>query len=162
MVVYEIVDYIVTLLAFCVVLFRVVNDVIGTDRSDQVNVVGTADAGSLRAKCLGDLHGKCPDASGGTIDQDLLPRFDVPRVAQTLQSNKRGRDRRSLFETEVAWLGNHCSVTPGADVLGESACPYSKNFLARFKLGHILANRFNHSREVRSRASVSRLYEVRR
>src|SRR4029077_17563630 len=70
--------------------------------------------------------------------------------------NKRGRDRRSLFETEVARFGNHRSVTPDADVLGESACPYSKNFLARLKLGHILANRFNRSGEVRSRDSVSR------
>src|SRR5207248_5647268 len=61
------------------------------------------------------------------------------------------------FETKVARLGNHRSVTPDADVLGESACPYSKNFLARLKLGHVPANRFNRSGEVRSRASVSRL-----
>ena len=84
MVVDEIVDHVVTLIAFCVVLFRVVNHVIGTERSDQVQVFRAADAGYFRAKSLGDLHGKCPDASGRTIDQDLLPCFHMPRVAQAL------------------------------------------------------------------------------
>src|ERR1700730_3241159 len=156
MVIDEIVDHVVTLLALRVVLFRVINRVISTDRSDQVNVIRAADAGYLCAKCLGDLHGKCPDASGGAIDQDLVPCFDMACVAQALQSNKCGRDRRSLFETEVARFGNHCSVPPDADVLGESACPYSKHFLARLKLGHVHANGFNRSGKVRSRDSVSR------
>src|SRR5262249_46153669 len=112
--------------------------------------------GYLRAKCLRDLYGKCPDASRGAVDQDFVACFDMPCVAQTLQSNKRGRDRGSLLEGDIARFGNDRAVTPDANVLGESGGPYSKNFLARRELGHISTNRFNGSGKVRSRDGVSR------
>src|SRR6266404_4840473 len=69
MVIDQVVDYVVTLIALGEVLFRIIDYVIGADRSDQVQVFRAADAGYLRAKSLGDLDGKCSDASGRTIDQ---------------------------------------------------------------------------------------------
>ena len=80
----EIIDHVVTLIAFCVVLLRIVDHVIGADRADQVQVFCAADAGNLGAISLGNLDGKCPDASGGTIDQDLLSCFHPRGVAQAL------------------------------------------------------------------------------
>src|SRR5205085_7018384 len=43
------------------------------------------------------------------------------------------------------------------DVLGERACPYSEDFIARLELGHVPADRFNGSCEIRSRGGVFRL-----
>src|SRR5207248_10167819 len=70
---------------------------------------------------------------------------------------KRSRNRRGLLEGNVAWLRNHRSTGPDTNVFGESACPYTKDFVARLELGHVPANRFNRSGKVRSRAGVFRL-----
>ena len=87
----------------------------------------------------------------------LSSRFDMAGVAQTLQSNECGRDRGSLFETEIARLGNDCSVTPDANVLGETACSYAEDFVAGFELSYVRADCFHASGEIRSRDSVLRL-----
>src|SRR5437764_1560046 len=116
-----------------------------------------ADAGDFRAKCLGDLDRERSDTSGRSIDQDLVSRFDMPGVAQTLQSNECGWDRGSLFETEIARLGNDCSVTPDANVLGETARSYAEDFVAGLELSHVRADRFHASGEIRSRNSILRL-----
>ena len=81
----------------------------------------------------------------------------MPGVAQTLQSNECGWDRGSLFETEIARLGNDCSVTPDANVLGETARSYAEDFVAGLELSYTRADRFHASGEIRSRNSVLRL-----
>src|SRR5690242_19293510 len=81
----------------------------------------------------------------------------MPGVAQTLQSNECGRDRGSLFETEIARLGNDCSATPDANVLGETARSYAEDFVAGFELSYVRADRFHASGEIRSQNSVLRL-----
>ncbi len=59
----EIVDHVVTLIALGEVLFRVINHVIGTERSDEVQVSRATYAGYFRAKSLGDLNGECPNTA---------------------------------------------------------------------------------------------------
>ena len=81
----------------------------------------------------------------------------MPGVAQTLQSNECGWDRGSLFETEIARLGNDCSVTPDANVLGETARSYAEDFVAGLELSYVRADRFHASGEIRSRNSILRL-----
>src|SRR5204863_5644949 len=119
----EIVDYIVTLLALGEVLFRVINHVIGTERSDQLQVFRAANAGYFRAEGLGDLDGKCPDTARGTIDQNLLPCLQTRRIAQTLQRYQCSRDRGGLLEGSVSRLQSDGSSLPYANVLGETASP---------------------------------------
>ncbi len=64
---------------------RVVDDVVGTERADQVDVAGAAHTRHLGAESLGDLHGECADAAGRARDQHRLARLDVRDVAQRLQ-----------------------------------------------------------------------------
>ena len=57
---------------------------IGAERADEIQISRAAYAGYLGAKSLGDLDRKCPNASGRTIDQDLLSCFHARGVAQAL------------------------------------------------------------------------------
>ena len=50
MIVYQIIDYVVTLLAFCVVLFCVIDHVIGAQRLHEIDIARATDAGDFRAK----------------------------------------------------------------------------------------------------------------
>jgi hypothetical protein len=71
------------------VLARVVDHVIGADRSDQVRLGRAAHAGDLGAEGLGDLHGERADASRCTDDQDLLPGLHPCLVPHGLQGGER-------------------------------------------------------------------------
>ena len=51
------------------VLARVVDDVVGAQRADQVDVPRTAHGGDVSSECLGDLHGEAADATRGADDQ---------------------------------------------------------------------------------------------
>src|SRR5664279_1723186 len=51
-------DDVVPLIALGEVFLRVVDDVVGADRSDQGHLGGAAHAGHFRAERLGDLHGE--------------------------------------------------------------------------------------------------------
>ena len=72
-----IVDQVVTLIAFGVVLFCVINHVIGADRSDQIDLARAAHRRDFGAESFRDLNGKRADAAGRAIDQDLLPCFNL-------------------------------------------------------------------------------------
>ena len=54
------------------------------DRSHHLDVAGAANAVHLGAHCLGDLHGKGTDATGGAIDQHFLSGLNLPLITQTL------------------------------------------------------------------------------
>ena len=71
------------------VVLGVVDDVVGADGSNQVHVSRAAHPGHFRSECLGDLHGERTHASRGTVDQDLLARFDLSLVSKTLQGGER-------------------------------------------------------------------------
>jgi len=75
-------DEVVPLILLREVLTSVVDDVIGADRSDHVHVSGAAHAGHLGAECLRDLHREGADASGGAVDQDLLPGSNAAMIAK--------------------------------------------------------------------------------
>ena len=56
------------------VLLGVVNNVIGTEGSDEIDVPSTAHASHHGAERPGDLHSERPNTSGRTVDQDAHPR----------------------------------------------------------------------------------------
>ena len=65
-----------------------------------------ADSRHFRAEGFGDLHGECADAARGAVDQDLLPRLDLPLVAQTLQHGQPGDwDGRACSNVTLAGFG---------------------------------------------------------
>jgi len=79
-------------------IVRIVNDPIGAEGSDHLHISGAANAGHVCAVRLGDLHGERAYASGGAVDQEVLPRLHVPLIAKTLQRRHgtRRRPRRLL------------------------------------------------------------------
>ena len=103
------------------VLSGVVDDVVGTDRADQVGLRGAAHTGDLCAEGLGELDGVGADASRCADDQHLLSCLDAPGVAQALDGGERGdRDDRGLLEAEPGRLVGEL-VLAGSRVLGERA-----------------------------------------
>src|SRR5204863_343958 len=62
------------------VLGAVVDDLVGADRADQLDVVRAADPDDLRAVRLRKLHGERADAAGRAVDQHLLPAFEATGV----------------------------------------------------------------------------------
>jgi len=66
------------------VLLGVVDDGIGADGPDEVDVPGAAHAGHLGTERFGDLDGEGADAAGRTVDQDLLSRLHPSPVPESL------------------------------------------------------------------------------
>ena len=139
---------VVALLTFGEVLLRVVDDVVGADRPDQVLLRRAAHAGHLSAERLGDLHGERADASSRADDQDLLPRLDAARVAQRLEGGETGhRNGGRLLERDVGRLGDEVLLRSNR-VLGERADATAEDLIPDPKTRHVLADRFDDARQI--------------
>jgi hypothetical protein len=75
-------DDVVALLGAGEVGFRVVDDMVGTERPDHVDVTGAAHTRDLGAQRLGDLDGERAHAARRACDQHRLARSNVRDVAQ--------------------------------------------------------------------------------
>lgn len=118
---HQIEDDVVSPLPVGEVLAAVVDDVVGTERPNHLQVACAADAGHLRAQGLRDLDSEVSDAARCAIDQDRLAPLDPAVVAETLQRGDRGQGHgRSLFEGQV---GRHRRQGPRRRTLefGEGA-----------------------------------------
>jgi hypothetical protein len=60
------------------VVAGVVDDLVGAERPDEVELAGAADPGDAGAERLGQLDRERPDAAGGPDDQDPLPAWISP------------------------------------------------------------------------------------
>src|ERR1035437_9866334 len=123
-------DEVVALLTLSEVLMGVVDDMVGTDGADHVDVPRAANGCHFGAEGLGDLHGERPDASGRAVDQDLLTGLDLPLIAQQLQGGGcRYPDGRGLLKREVGRLGDEV-VRTGTGILGKGACAPAEYLVA--------------------------------
>src|SRR6266487_3082539 len=103
-------DHVVTLVALGEILFCVIDDVVGANGSDQIEIPRAANRRYIRAERLGDLHGKCPNTSGRAVDQNLLPGLNLS-LAQALQRSESGeRDRSRLLKGDVRRLHGQPSL----------------------------------------------------
>src|SRR5207244_9011370 len=92
-------DQVVTLSAPGEVLSRVIDDMIGAYRSDQLHVCGAANGGHVGSERLRDLDREGAHASSRTVDQDLLPSLQLSDVAKRLQcGHSRDGDSCGLIE----------------------------------------------------------------
>ena len=83
----------------------VIDDVIGANRSNEIDFRRTAHAGDLRAERLGNLHRECADPTRSANDQDLLARLDAARVTQPLECREPSmRYRGRLCKRQVRRL----------------------------------------------------------
>src|SRR5205807_6842313 len=102
-------DHVVTLAALGEILFCVIDDVIGADRSDKIEVACPTNSRDLCAKRLGDLHGEGSYTSGRAVDQNLLPGLNLS-ITQALQRSKSGqRNRGGLLKRNVRRLDDQGS-----------------------------------------------------
>ena len=93
-------DEVVALSALREVLLGVVDDVVGADRADQVDVPGAGDAGHLGTERLGDLHGERAHAARRPVDRGPSARAGrVRRRAGAGGRSSRTRRRRPPART---------------------------------------------------------------
>src|SRR5919107_4587838 len=149
----HVVEYeVVPLILLREVLTGVVDDVIRADRSDQVHVSSAAHARHLRSEGPGDLHREGADASGGAVNQDLLPISNAAMIAKGLEGYDPGHGNgRSLLKGEVRRLGRQCVFGDGG-VLGEGPTERTapaEDLVAGLKAPHAGADGFYRSRHVR-------------
>jgi hypothetical protein len=123
-------DDVVPLLPVGEVGSRVVHDVRGAERADELDVGGAGHPGDLRAQCDRDLDGDVADPARCAVDQDPLARLHLPDVADRTQRRlPRHRNGRRVLEREPCRLGHH-PVSGGAGVLGERAVEPTEHFVA--------------------------------
>ena len=99
----------------------VVDDVVGAERADQLDVVRAAHAGHGGAEVLGELDGESADSAGRSDDQHLVPRLDLAVVPQGLQGGRcRERHGGGVLERDGPRSVGEESFGDG-DSLGEGA-----------------------------------------
>jgi hypothetical protein len=147
----EVEDHVVALPAAGEVLPGVVDDVVGAEGADQLDVAGAAHAGHVGAEGLGDLHGEGANTSRRAVDQHGLAGLHLADVAQTLKGGDGGeRHCGGLLEGEVGGLG--CEQTLGnTRVLGEAAGGgLGVDLVTRTEPGDGATDRHNRAGEVAS------------
>jgi hypothetical protein len=156
-------DDVVALLGSGEVGPRVVNDVVGPERPDQVDVAGAAHTRHLGAKRLGDLDGEGAHAARRARDQHRLARSNVRDLAQCLQRRHGRRGHRCRVHDRQVGRHGHEVVRRDAGVLRErsSGAP-AEHLVAGAESGDILAERCQHAGEVPARDAVARPAEPER
>src|SRR5439155_5015383 len=136
---------------------RVINDLIGADRADHLDILRTAYASHLRAECLRDLHRERAHTARRAVDQDLLPGVNLPLVAKTLQRSEcRHRYRRRLLERDVGRF-QHDAISSRRHVLRECARSPAEDLVAWLELRHALADRLDGPSEIDAKPCLLRL-----
>jgi hypothetical protein len=103
----------------------VVDDLVGTDRPDQLQLGRAGHPGDVGAERLGELHLERPHAACRPDDQDPLPRLQLADIPKPLEGGEAGDgDGRGVLEAEVGRLGSH-SGSPTLPV-----CPKCKELAA--------------------------------
>ena len=147
-------DHVVLLVALGEILFRVIDDVIGANRSDKIDIPSAANRRDLRAKRFGDLHGECSNTSGRAVNENLLPGLNFS-LAQALQRNEPGQRKGGcLFKCDVGRFRGQRSFA-SACILGQTSATEAEDFVARFELGYVFADRFHLAGDVLTKARVS-------
>src|SRR3954468_7722465 len=133
----QIEHHVVTLRALGEVLARVVDDLVRAKRTNHLDVPRAADAGHARSERLRDLHGERANATRCAVDQDVMPRLNLPLIANGGEcGERRVSDRGRLFEREIGWLRQEV-VLCSTRVLGEGAFAPTEHLIARSKLMHV-------------------------
>src|SRR6266513_3434881 len=107
----------------------------------RTHVSRTAYARYFRAERLRYLDSESAHASRCAVDQDLLPRLNLT-LAKTLQGGEsRPSYRARLFKRHIGWLNNQCSLA-STRILRKRRTSHAKDFVPRFELRDVFANRF--------------------
>ena len=92
-------NQVITLRAFPEILPRVIDNLIGAERSRCIHIPGAAHGSDFRPERLGNLDGKCTNTARRAIQQNRVARLDVSFIAKTLKGGKcRERYRCGLLK----------------------------------------------------------------
>src|SRR5512140_3605217 len=83
----EIEDQVVLFSVFRKVFPGVIDDMVGTQGTHEIQLLGIVHAGNLRAMQFGKLYGKGTGTSSCPVDQNLLSILDLSLVANPLQGD---------------------------------------------------------------------------
>ena len=145
---YQVEDDVVPVPVPSEVFAGVVDDAVGAERADQVDVASAAHGGHVGAQVDRDLHGERTDATGGTVDQNPLPGGHLGNVAETRQRGVGGQWHcRCLLWGELFRLGGQ-QIRGYADVLGERAVGLAIDLVAGTELSYAVSDRLHNPGEV--------------
>src|SRR5215471_18136425 len=151
----QVVDHVVTLVGLGEIFFRIIDHVIGADRSNQIDISSATDSRDFGAERFGDLDGESSNAAGSAVDQHFLSGLNVPLIAQTLQRRQPGNaNRAGLLERDVARFQHNRTVGLDANVLSNRAVLRAEDFIARFEVGYVFSNSFDDASEVSPKTCV--------
>ena len=157
-------DDVVALGALGEVVLGVVDDVVGADRSDHLELARRIHAGHVRAVGLGELDGEDADAPAGAVDEHGLARSHLAVVADTAKRDQAGgRHGRGLLEGEVGRLRPQ-RACGDRRVLGERAAvaplvalqALTEHVVTAREPGHVASDRRDAAGDIRPGDAASR------
>src|SRR5204863_4542177 len=147
-------DHVVTQVALGEFSFGVIDNVVGSNWSDKIDISCAANSRDLCAKRFGDLHGKGSYTACRAVDQHLLPGLNLS-LAQALQRSKSGQwERGDLLKRDVRRLRGQCSLGSTC-ILRQSAARDAEYFVTWFELRLVFADGFHLAGDVLPKARVS-------
>ena len=141
------------------VLFRVVDDLVGSEGLYEFQIRGAAHSGDLRSEGLRQLDGRGAERPGGTVDEHLLPRADAPSPEKIQRTGRSPRDRGGFLEGHVRRLEGAGALFSQAGVLGIRPDTEPEDLVPRFESAHLFADGRHFSGEVRSEDALPRSEE---
>src|SRR5215472_7306104 len=137
----------------------IVNDLIGADGSDHVNISCAANAGHVSSERLRDLHSKRAHASRRTVNQNLPFEVNLPVVAQSASpkplqcGQSRNRYRSRLLKRHVRRLQNHFFFG-GEHILCKGPTAGAEYLIAWFELLDVPAYRFHMACHIHAKSLI--------
>ena len=120
------------------VVDRVVDHVVGADRSHHVDIAPAAYCGDLGAEGLGDLDGEGPDPAGGTVYQEVFAGLEIRMRPQSLQRGEAGdRCRGGVLERDADGLGHDPRHLHGDEGGAAAATAFSEHLVADGEIGDV-------------------------
>lgn len=118
----------------------VVDYLVSAEIFHQVEFVGAAYPGDLRAECLGQLHGETSDTAGRAGDQHPLPCLHPPGFQGLPRGAPGDSEDRGVLERATRRFVDQL-VLAGRGVLGEGTTAHAEHFVAGGESGHRRADR---------------------
>jgi hypothetical protein len=142
------------------VLLQVVDDLVRSQRADELDVLGVARRRDASPEVLGELHAGGADRTGCAVDQDL-PSLQPARLAKARQCERRAvADRCSLLERHAGGDVCECSALTHADVLRMRPRPHAEDPVAHGELAHAGPDLRDHARQLGAHDSLLRAQEA--
>ncbi|MNR13907.1 hypothetical protein D3C85_1303440 [compost metagenome] len=100
------------------ILFRIINDVIGSQRFHQFQICSAAYPGNLGPKILRKLYRRSPYCSRGAIDKHFLALLNIPFSQKIYRCSSSKQNRTGFFIGHIVRFDLHQAILRKAGILG--------------------------------------------